>query len=257
MLISRLHASVVLIVGLPVALYTPFFVGVPAAVASAAELPPVSLPGSLTNDPQTRDIITKPTLRRHIPAIRFAADRRTYEFLVARPPLAAQLARRLHPSLERYTVTQIGEGLYTVEDRGALRGEVRLVNATDERRIYRFQGEFRSLAYLLRFTGRMVLILRYREVRERGRTYMESDPDFYLRIDHLLFHAMMKLLSPLIHTILDRRVTMIVEATGKLFEQVQNDPKGLYRQMSTWSEVQPADLEAFRHAFVEKEVLVR
>jgi hypothetical protein len=103
----------------------------------------------------------------------------------------------------------------------------------------------------------MVLILRYREVREGSRTSMESSPDFYLRIDHPFFHVMTKLLSPLITSLIDRRVNMIVEATSKLFDQVRTDPDELYRQMSTWPEVQAADLEAYRHALIEKESTAR
>ena len=226
-------------------------------LAWAAELKPPLQPGLTIDDPHTREIIAQPTLRRQIPRIRFSGDRRTYEFLVSHPPLATQLARRLHPPLERYTVTQVEEGIYTIEDRGALRGDARLIAATGDQRIYRFQGEFRSLANLLRFTGRMVLILHYREVREGSRTSMESDPEFYLRIDHLLFHFVTKLLSPLITSLIDRRVNMIVEATSKLFDQVHTDPDGFYRQMSTWPEVQPADLEAFRQAFLSKEAAAR
>lgn len=239
------------------ALCTAHLAGLSAALASATEPTPALKPGLAIDDPQTLEIIAQPTLRRQIPPIRVVGDRRTYEFLVTRPPLATQLARRLHPPLERYTVTQVGEGVYTVEDRGALRGEARLIAATGDQRIYRFQGEFRSLANLLRFTGRMVLILRYREVREGGRTSMESDPDFYLRIDHPFFHVMSKLLSPLISGLIDRRVNMIVDATRKLFDQVQSDPKGLLQQMNTWPEMQAADLEAYRHALVEKESTTR
>lgn len=228
-----------------------------AALASPIEAEAAVDVGLTIGDLQTREIIAQPTLRRQIPRIRFSGDRQTYEFLVSHPPLATQLARRLHPPLERYTVTQVGEGVYTVEDRGALRGEARLIVTTGDQRIYRFQGEFRSLANLLRFTGRMVLVLRYREVQEGSRTSMESDPEFYLRIDHRFFHFVTKLLSPLITSLIDRRINMIVEATSKLFDQVRIDPDGLYRQMSAWPEVQPADLEAFRQAFLSKEAAVR
>lgn len=63
---------------------------------------------------------------------------------------------------------------------------------------------------------------------------------------------MTKLLSPLINALIDRRVSMIVEATSRLFDQVVRDPEGLYQQMVTWQEVQPADLEAYRRAFVDR-----
>lgn len=226
-------------------------IGVPPEVNAAFE------GGLVIEDPEIREIIAQPTLHRQIPRIRFSGNRRTYEFLASHPPLSNQIARRLYPQLEGYTVTQVEQGVYTIEDRGALRGEARLIAITGDRRIYRFQGEFRSLANLLRFTGRMVVIFRHREIREGSRTYIDSEPDFYLRIDHLFIHFMTKLLSPRIKSIVDRRVQMIVEATHKLFDEVRTNPEKLYQQMSTWAEVQPADLEAFRQVFLGKEAVTR
>ncbi|MBI2902822.1 MAG: hypothetical protein HYY12_04455 [Candidatus Methylomirabilis oxyfera] len=228
-------------------------VAVTAALSVANEVHLPSFAGLAIDDKETREIVAQPTLRRQIPRIRFMGDRRTYDFLVSHPPLATQLARRLHPPLERYTVTQVGEDLYTIEDLGALRGEARLVRVTDRQRVYWFKGEFRSLANLLRFTGRMVLVLDSREVKEGGRTYIESDPDFYLRIDHLFFGFLAKLLAPLVNLLIDRRVGMIAEASSKLFQQVAGDPEGLYREMATWKEVRPEDLEAYRRAFISRE----
>jgi hypothetical protein len=221
------------------------------APASGAPLPPAD--DVAVDDRETREIVAEPTLRRRIAPIRFPGDRRAYDFLVSHPPLATQLARRLHPPLERYTVTQVGEGRYTIEDLGALRGEARLVKVTGRQRVYWFKGEFRSLANLLRFTGRMVLVLDSREVEEEGRAYMESDPDFYLRIDHLFFGFMARLLTPLVNILIDRRVGMIAEATRRLFQQVAEDPERLYRDMVSWKEVRPGDLEAFRQAFISNE----
>ncbi len=228
----------------------------PTAVSASPKASRSSLlPGPAIDDQETREILAQPTLRRQFPRMRFVGDRRTYEFLVDHPPLATQLARRVHPPLERYTVTQIGNGVYTIEDLGALRGEARLIQATADQRVYWFKGEFRSLANLLRFTGRMILVLHYREVREGGRTYMESDPDFYLRIDHAFYGFMVKLLTPLINVLIDRRVGMIAEATDKLFEQVVSDPEVLYTEMASWSEVRPEDLEAYRRALLPKRPL--
>ena len=227
--------------------------GVAALPASANEVGSPPLASPTIDDPQTREILAQPTLRQQIPKVRFLGDRRTYEFLVSHPPLATQLARRLHPPLERYTITEVRPSVYTVEDRGALRGEARLINATNDQRVYRIEGEFRSLADFLRFTGRMVLVLDYRELQEEGQTYVESDPDFYLRIDHLFYGFMAKLLTPLVRYLIERRVNMIVEASTRLFEHVVKDPEGLYQKMATWKEVRPEDLEAYRQAFLSKD----
>jgi hypothetical protein len=64
---------------------------------------------------------------------------------------------------------------------------------------------------------------------------------------------MAKLLTPLINFLIDRRVGMIAEATSKLFQKVVGDPEGLYREMATWKDVRPEDLEAYRQAFITKE----
>lgn len=213
----------------------------------------VASPGDvLIDDPEIREIIARPTLYQQMSRIRFSSDRRTYEFLASHPPLSSQIAKRLYPQLDGYNVTRIEQDVYTIEDRGSLRGEARLIGAADDRHIYRFQGEFRSLANLLHFTGRMVVIFRYREVREGSRIFIDSDPGFYLRIDQLFFHTMTKLLSPVLRSIIDRRVHMIVEASHKLFDQLRTNPDGLYRQMSTWPEVHASDLEAFRQTFFIK-----
>ena len=227
--------------------------GVAALPASANEVGSPPLASPTIDDPQTREILAQPTLRQQIPKVRFLGDRRTYEFLVSHPPLATQLARRLHPPLERYTVTEVRPSVYTVEDRGALRGEARLIRATNDQRVYRIEGEFRSLADFLRFTGRMVLVLDYRELQEEGQTYVESDPDFYLRIDHFFFGFMVKLLTPLVRFLINRRVSMIVEASSTLFARVVKDPVGLYQEMAMWKEVRPEDLEAYRQAFLSKD----
>lgn len=246
-----------LVVGLFVLLCTVPLANLPAALVSPTKAEAVPEGGMALEDPEIRGILAQPTLHRQIPRIRFASDRRTYEFLASHPPLASQLAKRLQPQLEGYIVTRVEQGVYTIEDGGALRGEARLIAATGDQHIYRFQGEFRSLANLLHFTGRMVVIFRYREVRDGSRSYIDSDPNFYLRIDHLFFHVITKLLSPAITSIVDRRVKMIVEASHKLFDQIRTDPDGLYRQMSTWPEVHPEDLEAFRQTFLSRGVAMR
>lgn len=257
MLISHPSAGRKVVVGFLVVLHSVAVMSLSGSFISSTPAEALFEDGLIIEDTEIRDIVAQPSVYRQIPRIRFAGDRRTYEFLADHPPLSNQIARHLHPQLEGYTITQVQQGVYTVQDRNALRGEARLIAATGDQRIYRFQGEFRSLASLLRFTGRMVVIFRYHEVREGNRIFIDSEPGFYLRIDDLFFHFMTKLLAPPIRSIVDRRVKMIVEATHKLFDGVRTDPEGLYKQMSTWPEVQPADLEAFRQAFVSKGAVVR
>lgn len=198
-----------------------------ALAGSDAGRPLVSPVG--VTDPAARQIMAQPTLRHALPPLRLAGSRRAYEFLLDHPVLALQLARRLHPPMQRYTMTQVAEGQYHVEALGALRGTAQLILTEPGQRAYRVEGKFHSLANLLRFSGRMVATLDYRERREQNSGSMEIDPLVYLRIDNVVLGLMTQLLTPLVSRLIDRRVEMVAEGGRIVLARVTDDPGGLYR----------------------------
>lgn len=210
---------------------------------------PLASPAGVT-DPAARQILAQPTLSHALPQLRLAGSRRAYEFLLDHPVLAVQLARRLHPPMQRYTVTLVAEGQYQVEALGALRGMAQLIVTRPGQRAYRLEGEFHSLANFLRFSGRMVATLDYRERRDRNSVSMETDSVIYLRIDNVVLGMMTKLLTPLVIRLIDRRVEMLAEGGRIVLARVTDDPGGLYREMTQWSEVKPDDLVLFRQTFL-------
>jgi hypothetical protein len=137
-----------------------------------------------------------------------------------------------------------------VNDLGALRGNFRLVAHQGTRRVYVCHGQFRSLAYLLSLSGNMVFTLEYRESRHDAAPTVEVAPQLYLRLDNLLAHGTLKLISPLLHGVIDRRFANLTAATQIVGERVTRDPEGLYREMQTWSDIRPDQLEHFRRAFL-------
>ncbi len=78
---------------------------------------------------------------------------------------------------------------------------------------------------------------------------MEVAPQLFVRLDNLLVHGLMKVLGPLLHGVIDRRVANLTEATRVVGERITRDPAGLYREMGTWPDVTPEEREAFRAAF--------
>lgn len=189
------------------------------------------------------------TLARQLQPVRFHGTLRTTEWLLDRPPLATTLARHLHPPLERYHVTDRGASAYTVDDEGALRGEFRLVARGLDRRVYFVEGQFRSLAQLLKLSGNMVFTLEYRELKIQSDSYVEVTPQLFLRLNNVAAHAILKVLAPLLHGIIDRRVANLAEAAQVVGQRVSKDPSALYREMRTWPDVRPEEAEAFRLAF--------
>jgi hypothetical protein len=200
-------------------------------------------------DAAVRRAVEEYTISRALEAVRFVGRREHEEFLLERLPLAAALARHLYPPLEPYNVTEKGPGLYDVDDRGALRGHLRLIAQAPGRRVYFAEGEFRSLAHLLRFNGAMVIALRYAEETGTGGPGLRNEPHLYLRVEHGLVHGLLKLLSPLIRGIIDRRVAALSAAAEAVSARMTKDPAGLYREMQGWPDVTDAQRADFRRQF--------
>lgn len=197
--------------------------------------------------PAVRQVLEGHAISRTIDPVRFAGRQKHEEFLLDHLPLAVAMARHLYPSLERYDVSEKALHIYDVNDRGAIRGQLRGVAAAAGRRVYLVEGEFRSRTYFVHFTGAMVITLRYGEERETGGgPILHNEPHLYVRIDNLLMHGLLKLFSPLIHRIIDRRVSTLAEAAEVVSTRMTNDPGGLYREMKGWADITDQQRTEFR-----------
>ena len=208
-----------------------------------------TLIGFPLEDAATREVVEEYTLARQLQTIHFIGTLKNTEWIMDRPPLAATLARHLDARLERYHVSDIGDGTYAVDDMGAVRGSVRLVAHAPARRIYLVEGEFRSLAHILNLSGTMVFTLEFRERFDGQESYVEIDPQLFLRLKNVMAHGILKVLAPLLHGVIDRRVASLAEAAQIVSQRLTKDPQGLYREIRTWPDVRPEDLEGFRQAF--------
>ncbi len=216
------------------------------AVAVQAAFMLIGLP---IQDTATQEVVEHYSLMRHLQPVRVLGTAPILDWLMDRPPLAATLARHLHPPLERYHVTDAGNGTYTVDDGGALRGHLRSIAQGPARRIYFCEGQFRSLAQILKLGGRMVFTLELRELRGGSEPSVEVDPQLFVRLDNVLVHGLLKVIGPLLDGIIDRRVANLTAAAKIVGQRLQEDPQGLYREMRAWPDVSPQELEEFRRAF--------
>jgi hypothetical protein len=212
-----------------------------------------TLIGLTIDDSATRKIVEGRSLARDLSPVRFPGTVRMVDWLLDRPRLAATLARHLCPPLERYHVKPQEDGTYEVNDLGALRGSFRLVARGENRRVYLVLGEFRSLAQILKLSGGMVFTLEFRELQQGSEARLEIAPQLYLRLENILAHGLLKVLSPLLNGIIDRRVGNLTAAAQAVGERMTRDPAGLYREMRSWPDVTPGELEEYRQAFLPDE----
>jgi hypothetical protein len=106
---------------------------------------------------------------------------------------------------------------------------------------------------VLSLSGTMVFTLDYRESGHAADPTLEVVPQLYVRLDNLLAHGTLKLISPLLHGVIDRRFTNLTAATQIVGERMTRDAKGLYREMQTWPDVRPEQLEEYRLAFLPEQ----
>ena len=220
-----------------------------ASLATVAEAA-FTLIGLAIEDAATREVVEGSTLSKGLQPVRFLGTVGVADRLLDRPSLAATLARHLHPPLERYHIVARDDGAFDVNDQTALRGSFRLVAHGVNRRVYFCQGEFRSLAHLLKLSGDMVFTLEYRDIRQGDDSAVEISPQLYVRLDNIVARGILKVIAPLLSGVIDRRVAGLAVATRVIGERITRDAEGLYREMRTWSDVDQDDLDAYRRAFL-------
>jgi hypothetical protein len=212
-----------------------------------------TLIGLTIDDSATRNVVEGRTLSRDLPPVRFLGTIKLADWLLDRPVFTATLARHLYPPVERYYVTRREDGTYEVNDLGALRGSFRLVAHEGNRRVYFCQGEFRSIAQIVKLSGGLVFTLELQEFAQGSDPYAEVTPQLYVRLDNIVAHGLLKVLSPLINGVIDRRVANLATATQTIGERLVRDPAGLYREMRSWPDLKPEDLEEYRQTFLADE----
>jgi hypothetical protein len=202
-------------------------------------------------DPTTRLLLEDPTLVHEPSPVRFVGTRRITEWLLDRPQAAAALARRLHPPLEPYVVAPTPDGQFEISDQDALQGSFRLVGAGPDRRLYRCVGRFGSPDRILHVSGELALFLGYRELpRPIEAPQMEIRPALYVHLENFFVRGMATLLGSVLRGVIDRRVATLSAATRILSRRIAQEPRTLYVEMARWPEIRPADLEAYRRAFL-------
>ncbi len=210
---------------------------------------PVPLVDFEIEDAAVRRVIQGTTVSRAVEPTRFPGKAAYEEFLLDHLPLSAALGRRLYPPLDPYRVSERGPGVWAVEESDSIRGQTRLVAAAPGRRVYITEGEFRSLAQLIRFEGAMVITLRYWEDEDAGQTYLHNEPHVYVRIENLFLRGLAKLFSPIVRGIIERRVARLAGAASAVSARLMQNPKVLYEEMEGWPEVSDKDRAEFRRYF--------
>ncbi len=226
--------------------------GIPAGVRSEAPQTaggqPVHLLGFDITSPAVRHVLARPTLSRALEPVRFLGQQDHEEFLLDHLPLLAALARHVHPGLEPYRITEMAPGLYEVDDHGSIHGLLHRVAVAPGRRVYVAEGEFRSRAELIKFKGAIVITLRFEE-EPPGSRRLRNEPQLHLRIDNVVVHGLLRVLSPLLNRIIDRRVANLTAAAEFLSGRLMTDPGGVDREMNDWPDVTSEERAAFRRHF--------
>jgi hypothetical protein len=211
---------------------------------------PLMLIGLAIDDEAARYVIKHHTLAHKIKTVKYIGAIKTTDLALDRPPLAAALARHLHPPLERYRISDSGGGNYTVEDLISVKGTIRLVARGPNARVYFIKGSFKSKTFKLKLSGNMVFTLEYKELQEGSESYVVVEPHIYIRFDNIVIHGITKAFNPLVHKIIDRRAATLASAAQVVSERLTKDPHRLYEDMKKWQDIGSEEIEEYRIAFL-------
>jgi len=192
---------------------------------------------------KVRHVIEHKSLKRALKEVEFVGTDAVYSFLLGRMPFAADAIRVLR--LQDYRVKDNGDGSFTADDGAGVSGVFHLVYEEKGKKIYyaigRYDGE------LLKVKGKAVAIVEFEEAS--GNT-MRNWVFLWFRFDSIILGTVAKALSPIVGPLVDKKINYFLNAARSLSRRIVEEPQQTYERLRKSDEMDAAQLEAFRRAFV-------
>ena len=171
-----------------------------------------------------RDVVKDAVVAQEVRDIAFRSRKPVFEFLLAHPDFAADIARLLKEG--KYRLRRVGE-VYEADDGHGVHGVMRPMIGSGARRLFYLEGSY-DTTLLPTLTGRAVLVLDAEHVEgPDGVTYCDMRIAGYLKLDQTLPAAMIRVAKGFSETQVDRRVRRFFRHVAAVSRRAYDDPEGL------------------------------
>lgn len=198
-----------------------------------------------TDVTKVKAVVNHRSIFRRLKKIEFTGTSKVYEFLLTRLKFSADAVRAL--KIENYRVTVKEDGTLTADDGAGATGVFQLVYEKPGKRIYYAVGKYKGS--LFRLKGRAVAVLEFEEAESKKRK-MYNWVDLYFRIDNIVLSTVVRVISPIIGPLVDKKIGYFLGATQRICQRVTDDPKKVYDAVRNSKDVSKDDLAAFKDEFL-------
>jgi len=198
-----------------------------------------------------RELLDKPTLYRKTDLKGMPCNSEDFDFLLDRPRTSVALAGKLHKSLDKYAITMTKPGMYHIDDKGNLVGDMDIVISEPGKRMYYIAG-FWKLMPGVRLNGRMALIVEYKEAGTGRDCHLDAAARGYMMVDNSVAGAAFKLAAYLFPNKVDARINRFATAVSKVVQAIHEDPEAALKRVGDSRNVPPEEVKEFRERFVRK-----
>lgn len=195
-------------------------------------------------DEAVRVTVDHASVRSHFGPIETALPMSLADFLLDRPDLTADVARR--DKLAPYRISRRASGQYRADDGAGTRGLVTLVRRSETERLYFAQGTHSSRGFPA-IRADAVVILRLRPVEDNGcQRAVDSTFDVYVKLRSPVLSGMAKVLGPFVRRLVESKFRKLVAVADRLAALAARDPEGFARQAGSSPGLGPGDAARLR-----------
>jgi hypothetical protein len=209
---------------------------------------------------EARTLLDSPTVVRRLPARRFIADKRTYDYLLDHLSVASRLSGVL--GYGYYRLVQEEDGRFHGWDHRGVEGDVWLIYSDPNERVYIGEGSYDTW-YTPKISAKVLLAVRYSVVgagtagsgsapRARaGAPGRAPLPPIVTRVDiYVQTSRLVGYLMELLGQVTDKKLAQLVSSAQYTSQALSRDPERVWNRMKRSGKFTPEELEDVRRTLV-------
>jgi hypothetical protein len=216
-------------------------VGLPVGVG-ALEVPR-ALSEAVRDHPALAALLTDHTFQRSVVSTGRVFDRDLHEFLLNHPDVGAALARL--QGLAPYRVRRVGPRVFEGTDGEGAFTVLRILEEAPGQRVFHARGRA-VLRFFPDVSGEALVLLTTRYEEADGVDLARGQLTVYARLDNRFLDRTLRLLTPVIGWVLDRKIAKAFLSESRALELVAGDPAPVLARLEEEEPLLGAEVAAFR-----------
>jgi hypothetical protein len=215
--------------------------GDPVRDEASRAVPTQQLPAHL--QPVVEQIVSNPTLYRHLPEQRIRSDRDMYAFLVRYPEVVVNIWQLM--DVTKVQLDRTSPVAFTASDGVGTSTQVELIYSTPETQVFYTEGFYEGPLFRNRITGRGVMLLRSSFSKGAQGDEVTSTLDVFVRLDNIGAELVAKTFQRMVGKAADFNFVETAKFVGQVSLASEANGPGMQRLAANLQNVDPPIRDAF------------